>query len=339
MTLLLLLLLSIFGSFFFSGSETGFISWNPFKVAHRAAKGELNGRVALYLMNHKDRFLSTVLIGNNICNVAAALVFAQFFLMVDTYIPLDLSRIPSPESWFLTPVMVLFAEMLPKTLYRTYPFRLTMKSIPVLGSIYVLFFPLSWLFSQVSKAFRRTSEAEGVTFRTKAREEMVLVAVEGARRGNIFETANQLMENTLNLRERSIRSIAIDLDTWKKTQSVFTLSQKVSDTAKGLTGDDDEVIVFRDDLSEPVGFVSLFDVVLLNSRRVYTFGDIVKPLPYFRSSMTLLSCLRRMKENAPRFFIIREKDETPVAILDKMDLFEAAFVKLPYKSLFFTENA
>lgn len=340
MTLLIFLLLVIFGSFYFSGTETGFISWNPLKVAHRAAKGDLNARVALYLMNHKDRFLTTILIGNNICNVAAALIFAQLFLRLDAYIPLDLHRIPSPESWFLTPVMVLFGEMLPKTLYRTYPFRLTMKSIPVLGVLYLVFFPFSWLFSQVSKLFRRSSEAEsGITFRTKAREEMVLVAVEGARRGNLFETANQVMENTLNLRDRDVRSIAADLESWKKEHAVYTCSQFITSIGKELARDDDEVVIFSDDFKTPVGYVSLFDMVSLNHEKPHSFQDLLKPLPSFRSTMTLLSCLRRMREDSPRYFRILDKDGTPVAILDKMVLFEAAFVKLPYKTQYLAESA
>ncbi|MFW5813131.1 MAG: CNNM domain-containing protein [Fibrobacterota bacterium] len=340
MTLLVLLLLAIFGSFYFSGTETGFISWNPLKVAHRASKGDLNARVALYLMNHKDRFLTTILIGNNICNIAAALIFAQLFLMLDTYIPLDLYRIPSPESWFLTPVMVLFGEMLPKTLYRTYSFRLTMKSIPVMGVLYLVFFPISWLFSQVSKLFRRSTEGErGITFRTKAREEMVLVAVEGARRGNLFETANQVMENTLNLRDREVRSIATDIGNWKKQHAAYTCSQMITSIGKELARDDDEVVIFSDDFKTPVGYVSLFEVISFSHKKNHSFQEVLKPLPSLRSTMTLLSCLRRMREDSPRYFRLLEKDGTPVAILDKMVLFEAAFVKLPYKTQYMAESA
>ncbi len=329
MILLLLLLLCILGSFFFSGSETGFISWNPLKVGHSAAQGNLNARVALYFMNHKDRLLSTILIGNNICNVAAALIFSQLYLKADQLFPLDLGSIPSPESWFLTPVMVLFGEMIPKTLYRIYPFRLTLRSIPILAILYIMMFPFSWLLSQFSKLIGASEARSGESYRTKVREEMLLVAVEGAKRGTLFETADQVMNNTFRLRDREVLSISSSLDQWKKNHALYTRSQNFSQIGKMISLENDDLVVFSDDLKKPVGYIRLLDLIPLSGKTTVAFGKYVKPLPALRSTMTLLSCLRRIREDSPRYFVILDKDGAIEGILDKMDLFEAAFSKLP----------
>ncbi|MBD3392529.1 MAG: DUF21 domain-containing protein, partial [Chitinivibrionales bacterium] len=49
------------GAFFFAGTETGFISWNPLKVTYRARQGSVAARWALYLMQHRGRVVSAVL--------------------------------------------------------------------------------------------------------------------------------------------------------------------------------------------------------------------------------------------------------------------------------------
>jgi CBS domain containing-hemolysin-like protein len=292
-------------------------------VAHRAGQGDFNARIAIFLMNHKDRFLSTILIGNNICNVGATLVFVALFMQMDAWVPLDLSRIPSPESWFLTPLMVLFGEMLPKSLYRTYSFRLTLRSIPVMGVLYFLFLPFTWLLS-LGSVFVKKSE-RGSSYRTKAREEMVLMAGEGARRGTLFESANIVMENTLRFKDRVLKELVIGMPQWQENHPVLSQAQTVG-SARLQVGRDSEVIVFSQETGVPVGVVGVTDLAAANPDS--TLVNVASPLPVLYSDMTILNCLRKIGESAPRFFLVKDVEGAGFGVLDKMDLFEAVFSKL-----------
>jgi CBS domain containing-hemolysin-like protein len=321
----LLLLLCVLGSWFFSGSETGFVTCNPLKVSHAAAQGDFTARLAMRLMNRRGQLISVILIGNNVCNVGAALIFVRFFEHLDALVALDLSRIPSPESIFLTPVLLFFGEILPKSLYRTYPFRLTMKSVPFLTALFYLTSPLFWVFGLMSKVFG--GRFSGSSRSVDVREEIVLVAVEGAKRGSIFEGADQIMKNTLGMKGVSVSSISVPLDEWKRGPGVYRMSQTLSEfgaCAGGAAAD--EVVVFDDALKAPVGYVSLLDAAAHSRDGMRTFGELLKPLPRLKGGMEMLYCLRRMRPGSPRYHLVVSGDAA-VGLLDKMSLFGAAFAK------------
>jgi len=325
LTLLILLLICILGTGFFSGSETGFVSWNPLKVSHAAAQGGFAARLGMRLINRRGRLLATVLICNNVCNVGAALIFARLFERIDAAVSPDLSRIPSPESWFLTPILLLFGEVIPKFIYRKNAFFMTLKSVPAMAFFFYLASPIFWVVGALSKVFggiaRSPRDAD-------VREEILLVAVEGVRRGNIFECADRVMKNTLEMKGGRVGALAVDVGEWKTRRAVYRRSQLLSEFCGDAGHCADEVVVFEDDLSVPVGYVSLLDAAA--ARRagggdaLVTFGALMKPLPRLRAGMEALSCLRRMTHNSPRYHLVfNEKKAT--AILDKRALFGAAF--------------
>ena len=323
--LFLLLLLIAFASAFFSGSETGFVSWNPLKVAHAAAKGNINARMAMRLMNHRGQLLAAILTGNNVCNVLAALVFINLYERIDSAVPVNLAAISSPESWFLTPVLLLFGEVLPKLLFRTYPYRLTMKTVPALAALYYATTPFFWIFGRVAKIFdSRAGESESL--KAKVREEIVLVAVEGAKRGTLFESADSIMKNTLEMKGKNIGSLAVPLDEWKRGRPVCRASQMFSELSAGSLSGADEIVVFDDGLNAPIGYVSLLDAAARRGDELKTFGSLVKPLPRVRGGMEILACIRRLPPDSPRYCAVEENGAV-TALLDKMSLYEAAFVE------------
>ncbi|MCL2219070.1 MAG: DUF21 domain-containing protein [Chitinispirillia bacterium] len=329
--LIILLLICIFCSWFFAGCEIGFISWNPLKVAHAAGRGNLSARMAMRLMNHRGQVLSVILAGNNVVNVAASMVFAALFLEFDRVIALDLSRIPSPESLFLTPVLIIFGEILPKSLYRTYPFRLTMKFIPALTVLFYIVMPLLWVLRFLAKPFVGRRQRGNESLNAKVREDIVLVAVEGARRGSLYEGADLLMRNTMGMTGKRVEETAVSLDEWKRNRAVYRSSQMLTEFGAAGAGPPvraDEVVVFDDERVVPVGYVSLLDAAAHHGDELRTFGSLLKPLPRLRGSMGVLAILRRMPPGSPRYYSVVEGDSV-VGILDKMALFEAAFAKSP----------
>jgi CBS domain containing-hemolysin-like protein len=327
LTLIILLALCVLGTSFFSGSETGFVSWNPLKVSHAAAQGSVAAKLGMRLINRRGRLLAVVLIGNNVCNVGAALIFARLFERIDEAVAaLDLSKIPSPESWFLTPIVLLFGEVIPKFLYRKYAFPMTLKSVPALAFFFYLASPIFWVLGAFSKIFGIAAGPRNAD----VREEILLVAVEGVRRGDIFDCADRVMKNTLGMKGSGVGAFAVGFGDWKARRTVYRRSQLLSEFSgdAGSAGAD-EVVIFEDDYSEPVGYVSLLDAAarrVVGGGALTTFGALMKPLPHLRVGMEALSCLRRMPKDSPRYHLVLN-GKTAAGILDKMTLFEAAFAR------------
>lgn len=318
---LLVLIICLIGSFFFSGSESGFVSWNPIKVRHKAESGDLIAKWALYLMNYKDRLLSTVLIANNICNIGATLSFLIVYEIIDQYVFLDLTRVPSPESWFLTPLLVLFGEMLPKSLFRIYSLRLTLKAIPLLMVCYFLTLPFTWLFTKIMYLFRKESAGFEESFKAKVREEMVLVALEGSKRGTLIESADILINNVLKLKDKTIKDLMIGISEYKKYKNVFRCNQTINSVINKIP-DSNEILIFDEQASTPVGTVSVLDIAAQAYKS--RLSEFIKPIKEIEMHQSLLSVLQDIKPDATDHYLVVD-NKSAVGIVHKSSLYRQIF--------------
>ncbi len=132
-------------SAFFSGLETGFLTLDKVALKLDAEKSKISKKVYSLCLNI-EKVISSVLIGNNLSNIALASLF--------TYYCSQNLRLPySSEilSLFLSGFMVIFAESLPKILYKEYSEELVKKSLPFFLFFYKLFYPFSLFISKLIK--------------------------------------------------------------------------------------------------------------------------------------------------------------------------------------------
>jgi hypothetical protein len=134
------------------------------------------------------------------------------------------------------------------------------------------------------------------------------------------------MKNTLDMKGKNVGAFAVPLDEWKKKRPVCRVSQMFSELSAGALSGADEIVVFDDGLNAPAGYVSLLDAAARCGDELKTFGTLVKPLPRVKSGMEILACIRRLPPDSPRYYAVVENDAV-TAVLDKMSLYEAAFVE------------
>jgi CBS domain containing-hemolysin-like protein len=316
-------LLCLFGTFFFAGVETGFVSWNPLKVSHRAGKGDPVARLALYMIKHQERVISATLIVSNVSIIGATLTFLKLVDIAAESFSIDLTKIPSLESWVLTPVMVLFCEMLPKSLFRTYSFRLTMRSIPILFVTYILTFPFTWVITLITVPFNRNRKTDlSDSFNAKVREEMVLIAGEGSRRGTLFESADRYIHRVLNLKDLSVADLMISVDEIRTRYQMFSTSCLAGELkTRGLQ--DDEVIVNDTITGVPSGTVNLIDIV--SGSDSIPLIQYIKPFLKISASTNLLALLQGGVKSISNYISIMDDNGNMIGIVEKITLFRAVF--------------
>jgi putative hemolysin len=316
---LFLLAVCLTGVFLYAGSETGFVSLNRIKVSHLADGGVKSGRWCMYLFKNKTRFLSSILIGSNICIVGSSLFFNSLFLKLSDTLPV-LSHIPSPESWFLTPIVVLFCEMLPKSLFRLYSFELTLKFIPFLMASYFIFLPLSWVTSLITGEFRKRGKGDNSSKQT-LREEMVMVAAEGARTGAIFESSNSIIENVLRLKKLSMNELKLALkDVQKgiffKTDSVFTI--------KKHHFKENEIIIYKENGVEPVGVVYLDELVGKDEHLL--LASFLRPLVTVDMTSSVGAALKMILSYRGNVIFLKDTAGRIDGVVKKRDIISTIFV-------------
>lgn len=148
--LLTLLLVLICLSAFFSSSETGMMSINRYRLSHQANSGERTAKRVLRLLSRPDRLIGVILIGNNFVNNLAAsiatIIAIHFFG--------DVSG-PAISTAVLTIVILIFAEVTPKTFAAVKPERIAYPASLALEPLLKLFYPLVWLVNAISNGLLR----------------------------------------------------------------------------------------------------------------------------------------------------------------------------------------
>lgn len=119
---------------FFSASETAMMSLNRYRLHNLADKGHRSARLALRLLQHPDRLLSTILLGNNVANLTAASVASVIALRIYGEAAIAVS------GFLLTIIVLIFAEVAPKTLAASHPEKVAFPAAYPLFALEKLFY-------------------------------------------------------------------------------------------------------------------------------------------------------------------------------------------------------
>ncbi|MGM0475590.1 MAG: HlyC/CorC family transporter [Pseudomonadota bacterium] len=142
--LFLLLGLLIVLSAFFSSSETGLISLNRYRLRHLAGSGHAGAQRAERLLKRPDRLIGVILLGNNFVNILASALATIIALRL-----LGEAGI-AVATGLLTLVILIFAEVTPKTLAALHPERIAFPASVVLGPLLRVLYPLVWIVNVVA---------------------------------------------------------------------------------------------------------------------------------------------------------------------------------------------
>lgn len=145
---LLFVLMSL--SAFFSGSETGMMSINRYRLSHKVSSGEHSAKRVARLLARPDRLLGTILIGNNFVNNLAASIAT---LIGITYF--GEVRGPIIATILVTIAVLIFSEVSPKTYAAVRPERVAYPASLILEPLLKLLYPLVWLVNILSNGLLR----------------------------------------------------------------------------------------------------------------------------------------------------------------------------------------
>jgi CBS domain containing-hemolysin-like protein len=204
---LLLFALGLSLSAFFSGTETGFYRVTRVRLVLDALGGDRVSGWLLWLTNHSTLFVATALIGNNLANnlVTHAVVLGSARLFTTS------SHLPEfLASLLLTPVVFVYGELLPKSLYFQAPNRLFRAGGPLLLFFAILFFIPSTLLWLLSLLLERLSGEPLEQVRTKlARRELLDMFEEGHEAGVLRTSQRRLAQGLLAVANRPVSQFTV----------------------------------------------------------------------------------------------------------------------------------
>ena len=143
-TLLLSFVILILASAYFSSSETSMMSLNRYRLSHLSRTGHNGARRAKKLLETPDKLIGVILIGNNFVNFLAA--------SIATSIALRVFGNPSPlfTALVLTMVVLIFAEVTPKTIAALHPEKVAYPSSHILRVLLTILYPAVYVVNTIS---------------------------------------------------------------------------------------------------------------------------------------------------------------------------------------------
>ncbi|CAI1975346.1 Putative Mg2+ and Co2+ transporter CorB [Serratia fonticola] len=143
-TLIFILVIMVAVSAYFSASETGMMTLNRYRLRHLSKQGNRAARRVEKLLQKPDRLIGLVLIGNNLVNILASALGTIVGMRLYGDIGVAIA------TGVLTFVVLLFAEVLPKTFAALYPERIAFPSSFLLAPLQKVMFPLVWLLNGIT---------------------------------------------------------------------------------------------------------------------------------------------------------------------------------------------
>jgi Mg2+/Co2+ transporter CorB len=254
MSLLCILMGLIFLSAFFSSAETGLMSLNRYRLRHQAKEGKKSAIKASQLLERPDRLLSVILIGNTFANVMASSIATVMLVRLFGDYGVALATI------FVTFMLLIFAEIAPKTVAALYPSKIADFACYPLAFLLKFLSPIVWLSNKVVNNFLRLF---GIVV-TKAMvdhlsmDELRTVVLESS--GRISQQHQDMLLRILEMEEVTVddvmipRSdiIGIDIEaSWEDILRQLTCSPHT------------KLPLYRDDIDNVVGIVHLRDALKL----------------------------------------------------------------------------
>ena len=188
-------------SAYFSATETAFSSANTTRLRTLAEKGSGNAALALKLLEQYDRLLSTILIGNNIVNIATASIGTVLFVKHYGDAGATISTV------VVTVVVLIFGEISPKSIAKDCAEKCAMLSAPILRVLIWVLMPLNLLFSLwkklLAKVFRLNTNSK------MSQEELLMLVDEVQQDGSIDRDEGELLKNAIGFSEQEAQDILI----------------------------------------------------------------------------------------------------------------------------------
>lgn len=252
-TLLIILGVLLFLSAYFSGSETGMMSINRYRLRHLVQQGHRGAKRVQYLLDRPDRLIGLILIGNNLVNIAASAVatiiclrwFGDAGLVVATF--------------GLTLVVLIFSEVTPKTIAALHPERVAFPSSIILKPLLTVLYPAVASVNFITNGFMRVlgvnpNNTQGQD--ALSSEELRTVVNEA---NSMIPTSHQeMLLSILDLEKVTVEDVMIP----RAEISGIDVQDDVKSIIKQLSqAQYTRILLYRNEIDDAIGFIHARDIM------------------------------------------------------------------------------
>lgn len=313
-----LMLVCLFLSAFFSASETSFTSANKVRLKTLSQDGNKKAKRVVKIIEKYDKFLSAVLIGNNIVNISLSTISTLFFVQVLTN--------TSATDWagtistiVCTVVVLTFGEVLPKSVAKEYPERFAMLVAPIIEFVMIIFTPFCAFFSLLKKGISKMSKGDNNT-ETVTDDEILTMVDEAQSVGGIEESEGDLIRSAIEFIDRTAGEILtprVDVVAAPISTSPDEMAKIISDSGYS------RILIYEGTIDNIVGIIhekDFYSEVYKKEKR--NIKDVMKPPVFAVESIKISDLMKLLQKNKLHLAVITDEFGGTQGIVTMEDILE-----------------
>ena len=324
-TPLIIALIALLCSAFFSGMEIAFVSSNKVRAEIEMARGGIINRILNIYYSNREMFISTLLIGNNIANIVYSMAMAKL-------LTIPLGQWISNEALLLlvqtviaTFIILIFGEFVPKSVFRINPnASLRTASIPLL-MVYCILYPISrfteWLSASLMKLF-------GIKIDTSRMRLLTVDELDAYLQENIDKRED---ENKTVEREVKIFENALDFSDTRLRDCMVPRNEIVSVDVEDTSRDDlvklftqsglSKIVVYKENIDDVIGFIQVSELFVTD----VDWKKRIKPVLFAPESLLARKMMQQLMDEKRSMAIVIDEFGGTSGMVTLEDLVEEIF--------------
>ena len=310
-TSLLLMAVLVAFSAYFSATETAFSSLNRTRLRVLAEKGDKRATLACSLSEQYDKMLTSILIGNNIVNIALSSLCTLLF------IHLLGDGGATVATAVATVVVLVFGEVTPKSLAKESPERFAMFSAPFLRAVMWVLSPFAWLFSQLKKLVGRVVRSGGE--RPMTQEELLMLVDEVQQEGGLDKDEHELLRSAIEFTDRDAEDILthrVDLEAVPADASPEEVARVFGESHFS------RLLVYGTDIDDIVGVIHQSDFYADGLQGGKPLSALMTPPLFVPKSIRISVLLRLLQRKKAHIAVVTDGYGGTLGIVTMEDILE-----------------
>ncbi len=285
-------------SAFFSSAETAFSRVNLIRMKSYADEKKKGARRALYICENFDKTLSTILVGNNLVNIASTTICAYLFgkFIVSPTLSNLLNTV------VMTIIILIFGEILPKSLAKNNPEKFALSISGFLFFLMKVLTPITWIFDLMQRAANRKNKSENPTVTEDELESIIDTMNE---EGVIDSHEADLLQGALGLSSRTV----YDIMTPRVDIVAVSVDDSIDDIKSAfLEYQFSRMPVYENDKDNIIGVLNQKDFMIkLLSNTPFTLRDIMSEPMFATETMKVDDLIRDMQREKKHLTIVLDE--------------------------------
>lgn len=313
---ILIILLCVVGSAFFSATETAFITFNKIRMKNLAEKDNKRAKQVLRLSENYDKLISTILVGNNIVNILCSSLSTLLF--IDLLSDSLSDGVASTISTVVVTIVVLtFGEITPKTIAKKSPEKFVMLAAPLVSLLVKIFTPVTLVFKGLQNFVSKiggNGDDKGMT-----EEELISIIEEAEEEGGIDESESTLIKSAIEFNDLEVGDIftpRIDITAVSKDSSKEEIEKTFSESGYS------RVPVFEGNIDNVIGLLYYKDFFSWDYTDESDIEEIIKPVIYVAKSQKISDLMKELQEKQLHMAIVMDEYGSTAGLVTLEDILE-----------------